>query len=129
MLFFGYLVLVTPTERNLNDWATRVWRYAPRYFSEGLAGLPDEWKPSKQVNIPDIYQPLAKAYAQSQWETPMLQRIADAIHQSITDDGWKLNLTEQRLRDHYTWQTKDKKVQSSKHPCRIRWKSPEGLIG
>ena len=129
MLFFGLLVLSTPHERSLDDWATRIMRYAPRYVSEGPAGLPDEWKVSVKVKIPDIYEPLAKAYAQSQWETPMLQRIADAIHQSITDDGFKLNLDPQRLRDHYSWQTKDKKVQSSKHPCKIRWRCPVALIG
>eukprot|EP00966_Prymnesium_polylepis_P296961 6860624-Prymnesium_polylepis.3 len=40
---------------------TRVMRYAPRYFSAGLTGLPDDWKPSRQVNTPDIYELLAKA--------------------------------------------------------------------
>ena len=97
MLFFGLLVLSTPHERSLDDWATRVMRYAARYFSEGLTGLPDDWKPSRQVNVPHIYLPLDKAYCKSQWETPVLERIANAIHQSVTDDGWKLDVTPQRL--------------------------------
>ena len=128
MLFFGLLVLSTPHERSLDDWATRVMRYAARYFSEGLTGLPDDWKPSRQVNTPDIYEPLAKAYTRTQWETPVLQRIADAIHQSVTDDGFKLNLDPQRLRDHYSWQTK-MNASKAKHTCRTRWKCPQALFG
>eukprot|EP00966_Prymnesium_polylepis_P293154 6771007-Prymnesium_polylepis.1 len=104
-------------------------RYAPRYFSDDLAGLPDEWNVTVKVKIPEIYEPIAEAYAETTWQQPMLERIADAISQSVTDAGWKLDITAQRLKDHKNWQTNDKNLKNSKHPCRIRWRCLPALFG
>ena len=131
MTFFALLVVKYPPPAvNLADWATRVMRYHPRYISDDLAGLPVDWKPSKQVNVPAIYAPIASA------PTPTRPGTRPTWHASprrctagtAMARAKALNLTAQKLHDHNTWQ-KSEKIKSSKHPARIRWKTLEALFG
>lgn len=62
LLYSLRTVLARGKVADLNKWVGEVRRYLQaRWESEGLAGLPDEWKPSPKVNSPLIYERLRSA--------------------------------------------------------------------
>lgn len=124
--FFALLVISKrPSVAHMNEWVCSVLRYEAYFESRGKAGLPPDWLPSMKVQVPPIYEYLYHAYAGVEWDTPMLQRIANAMH-TMLGDGQQVNLTPQHLRDHYSRQ----KAHKSKKPkALLHWKTPAALFG
>ena len=80
MLFFTGLVATNGSRvAEQVEWATEVLTYESAFRAHGAAGLPEHWRPSKQVNIPAIFKPLGAAYS-SKWPDARLDQIGKAMH-------------------------------------------------
>eukprot|EP00966_Prymnesium_polylepis_P324962 7380964-Prymnesium_polylepis.1 len=122
MLCWALAVVYTRSSvGELTDWFTNVLRHDAPYISEGEAGLPADWKPSKSVNVPSIYAQLHTASTRM-GEAQVGARVADAMQRW---DGAECvsGLTAQSLRDYL------KRLDGLKKKAPIRWKTAALLFG
>ena len=119
MLFFAGLVATNGSRvADQLEWATEVLKHESAFRAHGASGLPEHWRPSKQINVPAIFQPLGEAYS-SQWPDPRLDQIGKAM-QAWDGDGQHAGLGVGQLKTHKS------KYQSPKGPP--RWKAFESLF-
>ena len=129
-LFLALLVL-TNTDETADDrllaWAYDVLRHEPAYEESGLLGIPSDWRPSRKVNVPEVYSFICEAYAGSQWTGDRLDTIGACIQQ------WQLTgrhdgLQHGHLQHYRTGEPRGPVVDKKTKPP-PRWKTPQALFG
>ena len=122
-LFFASLVLqyASLTVEKLNEWASEVLVHETAYRQQGAAWTPPaEWKPARGRDHP-LVKVLVDAYMCDRKTEDKLDQIGTAIQAwPCTEPGQFDDLTEDKLRQHFSWAGNAKVAKAGHAKARLR---------
>ena len=110
----------------LNKWAADVYHFQAVFVSQGVAGLPDEFKVTKKVQAPGVFKRLEHAHENVR-SAEKLGQILVAMKSKYMGKTDLDQLTVQHLKNYFGKLADQRRSKKCKGPP--RWKKHEALFG